>query len=156
MDVMLRRATDADMAIIMSWRSNPDVYAGNFYTQKKPLTWDEHKTWWESRNKDWREFIIEVTDCDLNVRPVGIVTVGQLDYWECEIGIAVGEVTLWGRGVAAQALSLVLAWLKERGRDYVRTTILDSNKRSRKLFEKHRFKKIGAARPGESLYRMKL
>jgi len=155
MDVMLRRATDADMALVMAWRSHPTVYAG-FYTQKKPLTWDEHKTWWESRNKDWREFIIEVTDCDLNVRPVGIVTVGQLDNYSPEIGYAIGETSLWGKGIASQAVWLVCEWLKQKEYRDVHTTILDKNVASQKVCKKVGFKRVCDARDGESRWEKKL
>ena len=155
MDVMLRRATDADMALVMAWRSHPTVYAG-FYTQKKPLTWDEHKTWWESRNQDWREFVIEITDCDLNVRPVGIVTVGQLDNYSPEIGYAIGETSLWGKGIASQAVWLVCEWLKQKGYKDVHTTILDKNVASQKVCKKVGFKRVCAARDGESRWEKKL
>lgn len=148
----LRLVTKSDMSLIMAWRSQPQIYEG-LYTQKKALTWDEHRQWWESRNNDWREFVIELRDSDMVLRPIGIVTVGQLDYWECEVGVAICDTSLWGRGYAKIALIEVIEWIKDYGKKYIRTTILDNNFRSRKLFTTLGFVRVGYARPNESLYR---
>jgi RimJ/RimL family protein N-acetyltransferase len=156
MDVLLRRADDGDMALVMSWRSNPDVYKNHFYTQQKPLTWREHKAWWQGRNKDWHEFIIEICDGDFEWRPVGMVTVGQLDNYSPEVGYAIGEVTLWGKGVVTQAVFLVIQWLKNKGYKHLHTTILDSNKASQRVTQKLGFKKVCPARDGESRWELKI
>ena len=110
--IILREATKADLPLIMAWRSNPLCYSG-FYQQTEPLKWDEHINWWQSRNQDWREFIIIY-----ETRDVGIVTIGQLDHWSPEIGYFVGEVSLWGKGIGKQAVSLALDWLREYGKEY--------------------------------------
>ncbi len=134
----------------MAWRSNPLVYAG-FYSQKAPLTWDEHDSWWRSRNEDWREYIIDLAD-----RPVGIVTVGNMDHWAPEVGWAIGEVSLWGKGVGKEAVKYALSELVEAGYQYARTTILDNNGRSIRLAKSLGFHKVGSARKGESWYQIKL
>ena len=152
--LFLRKANEADLPLIMSWRSNPLVYQG-FYSQRKPLEWAEHYQWWESRNKDWREFIIVLIE-GTHMREIGIVTIGQLDHWSPEIGFFIGEVSLWGRGIGKKAVSLGLDWLKEYGKEYCHTTILDDNKRSIRLIKSLGFTRLGKARENESWYQKRL
>ena len=71
---------------------------------------------------------------------------------EPEIGIAIGEVTLHGRGVGKQALSLALQWLKENGYIQTHVTILDNNEASVRLFTSLGYYRVGAAREGESWF----
>ena len=146
----LRQANEDDLPLIMAWRSNPLIYEG-FYQQNEPLTWPEHIDWWNSRNKDWRTFIIE-----LDNRKVGVVNIGQLDHWSPEIGYFIGEVSLWGQGIGKKAVGLALQWLKEYGKQYAHTTILDNNKRSINLIKALGFRRLGKARDGESWYQIKL
>lgn len=148
--VLLREATEYDLPLMMAWRSNPLIYQG-FYQQKEPLKWEEHITWFVLRNQDWRTFVVEY-----NGRPVGVVTIGQLDHWCPEVGYYIGEISLWNKGIGTEAVSLALDWIKQYGRDYVHTTILDKNKASIKLIEKLGFKYLGKARKGESWYQKKL
>ena len=152
--IHLRIAHEGDLPLIMAWRNQEKVYQG-FYTQKEPLRWEEHKNWWASRNKDWREFIIVLIE-NTEMRDVGVVTIGQLDHWSPEIGYFIGEVSLWGSGLGKQAVFLGLEWLKQQGKEYARTTILDNNTRSIKLAKSLGFKRLGKARVGESWYQLKI
>ena len=155
MGVTLRPATEDDLELMMAWRSNPLVYDG-FYTQKASLTWEEHWKWFHNRGNWWKIFVIQYDDRVTRIRDVGVVTVGQLEYWEPETGLYNGEVSLWGKGIAREALSQVFNILKQMGYKYTRTTILDTNERSKKLYLSLGYELIGPARPGESLYRKKL
>ena len=150
MSIYLRELLEQDYELIMAWRSDPDIYQG-FYTQNKPLTWEEHINWIKSRNKDWRTFIIIYED----IR-VGVVTIGQLDHWCPETGFYVGEKIFWGRGIGKEAVRLGLEYIKNYGREYVHTTVLNSNERSIRLLKSLGFECIGEARKGESWYREKL
>jgi len=139
----LRPTEKSDYPLIMSWRSNPLVFQG-FYRQTEPLKWEEHIAWIKSRNQDWRNFIIMYED-----RPVGGVTIGQLDHWEPEVGYYIGEVSLWGKGIGREAVKLALDYIKNYGREHCHTTVLESNERSIRLLESLGFKKNGEARKGE-------
>lgn len=156
--IKLREATDGNLELMLHWRNNPEVWQG-FYTQSRenrPLSWAEHYEWWLSRNKSWRTFIVEYFDEYEEGRSVGVVTIGQLDYWEPETGIYIGETHLWGKGIGKQALQLAIDYLCQNRYKYTRTTILDNNERSKRLYMSLGFKKVGEARPGESLYRREL
>lgn len=145
--IYLREATEQDLELLMAWRSNPVVYEG-FYQQNAPLEWEEHLGWWKSRNKDWRTFIIVLVSAYRD-RKVGVVTIGQLDHWNPEIGYYIGEVSLWGKGIGKEAVKLGINWLKERGYKACHTTVKIENKRSANLLWKLGFQVLGGAREGE-------
>lgn len=145
--ILLREATNSDMALVMAWRSNPLVYQG-FYSQKKPLEWEEHKSWWLSRNRDWKEFIVVLAE-DGCMRDIGVVTIGQLDHWSPEVGYFIGEVSLWGKGYGKESVRLSLEWLKAHGKMYCHTTVLVKNTRSLSLLRSLGFEYLDKAREGE-------
>lgn len=128
---------------MLAFRNSPLVYQG-FYRQREPLVWEEHCAWFRSRNSDWRTFIVLYGD-----RPVGIVTIGQLDHWSPEIGYHIGEVSLWGKGVGKEAVRLGCKYIKNYGREYCHTTVLKDNLRSVKLLKSLGFEYMAQARLGE-------
>jgi len=138
----------------MAWRSNPLIFQG-FYSQKEPLTWEEHIEWWHSRNQDWRMFIICLKE-ETDIREIGLVSIGQLDHWSPEIGYFIGEISLWGKGYGGEAVKLACEWLKTKGKQYTHTTILDNNERSIRLIKSLGFEYLGKARKEESWYQKKL
>ena len=153
--INLREACKCDLPIMLAWRSNKEVYKG-FYQQKGALVWEEHLKWFNSRNQDWRTLLVLYQD-----RPVGVVTIGQLDNWNPEIGYYIGEVSLWGKGVGTEAVRQGIEWVKEYAKTHsyitsVHTTILYSNKASIKLIEKLGFKHVCEARKGEGRWEMML
>ena len=150
MNVYLRPLTEADYPLTMAWRSNPLVYQG-FYSQYESLKWEEHILWIRSRNSGWRNFVVMYND-----RPVGVVTICQLDHWSPEIGYYIGEVSLWGRGIGKEAVRQGLQYIKNFGRDYCHTTVLNENTRSLKLLKSLGFKKMGEARKGEVWLTLKM
>lgn len=155
MKVLLREACHSDLELILAWRSIPQVIRG-IYSQSRTgfITWDEHYNWWHSRH-NWKIFIIQVND-NISTRDVGVVSLSQLDNWKPQVGIIIGEVTLWGRGVGRQALLLALNWLREKRYSTVFTTILKNNERSIRLFEAVGFKRVSEGREGEWEYQVKL
>ena len=134
---------DRYLTLMMAWRSNPLVYEG-FYSQTKPLTWDEHIQFWNSRPSSWGAFIIFYED-----RPVGVVTIGQLEHWSPEIGYYIGEVSLWGKGFGREAVRLGLQFIKEYGKMYCHTTVKKDNERSIRLLKSLGFEYMAEAREGE-------
>ncbi len=138
----IRTATDNDMMDVFEIRNIPEVYEG-FYTQKEPLTKQEHMTWWYSRNADWLKIIIEIDG-----KTAGIMHIGQMDHWSPEIGIAL-KPEYWGKGYGKEAIKEALSILKVRSYKYCHTTILKSNNQSLKAFKGCGFEALGDAREGE-------
>lgn len=150
--ITLRSVADFDLRLIFEWRNNPLVYEG-FYQQNKPLEWGEHRNWLASRNKDWRILMV----CMDYSFHIGVVTIGQLDHWCPEIGLYLGETSLWGRGYGTCALRLAIKWLQGYAETHrhivgIHSTILNKNKASIAIFTKCEFKRLGVARKDESWY----
>ena len=156
MTVLLRLATENDLPLMLAWRSIEKVYQG-FYTQgreNRSLNWEEHWKWWHTTS-DWKHWIIQLNDGQ-RTRDVGVIALRDLCAWNPEMGIYIGEVSLWGHGVGKKALQLALDWLKERSKSHCRTTVLKSNERAIRLFESSEFKRIGGARDGEWSYQINI
>ena len=134
---------------MMAWRNTPFVYQG-FYSQQKPLTWKEHLAWWESRNRDWHQFIVNIG------RDIGVVTIVQCDNWSPEIGFYIGEVSLWGQGYGKEAVRLAEEWLKERNYVQTHTTVKEDNKRAISLLMSRGWVRAGNARKGELRFEKEL
>ncbi len=149
--VTIREATQEDWELIMAWRSNPLVYEGK-YSQKKPLTWEEHYTFMTTRGRWWRWFIILVNDFK-TTRKVGVVTLAQLDNWNPEINSYISEVTLNDSGdVERQAVELAIEWLRDKGYQKLHTTVPDASERWIRLLLGMGFVNVGLARKGESTW----
>lgn len=147
--VLLREATDcSDATLVLSWRSNPLIWQGSYVQNRenRPLTWEEHWKWWKSQ-KNGKIFIVQLND-GVIVRDVGYLNIGGLDK-QPDFSIAIGEVTLWGKGIAKQALLLGIEWLKKHGYREVYANIIKNNERSIRLFKSVGFKTVGDGRDGE-------
>lgn len=148
--ITLRETTRDDWELILQWRNNPEVYNG-FYSQRGKIRLADHITWWEGRNKDWKSLIIEM-DGD----PIGEVRATQLDNWNPEVNIFIGQPELWGQDLGTKALRKLLLKLADWGYEYSHTTISDDNERAIKLFASLGFKRVCTAREEESRYEVKL
>lgn len=150
LNVKLREAVKSDAVLVLAWRNNPLIWQGS-YTQSKenrPLTWQEHWAWWQDK-KNRKIFIINVINGGNTKRDVGYLSINKLDQDTPEFGISIGEVSLWGQGVAKEALRLGINWLKERGYRKMSASILKNNKRSLRLFASLGFKNAGELREDE-------
>ncbi len=114
--VIIRDGIDDDALLVMTWRSNPLVYAG-FLKQKAPLQFENHWDYWKSL-KNYKHWIILYGEGEYQ-RPVGQVNAQKLDTDCPEVGYFIGETPLWGKGIATEAVRLVLDELWEMGYDQV-------------------------------------
>ena len=80
------------------------------------------------------------------------MNVSSLDGDAPEIGVLVGEVTLWQRGVGRQAVALVLRWLESAGYKKSRAFVVKDNPASIRLFESLGFSRAGEGVKGEWCY----
>ena len=152
-DVQLRPDAEDDFELIMAWRSHPQIYK-HFYIQNSPLTWEEHINFWKSR-KDRKDWLILFKENDKS-RKVGTINVSNLSNNFPEIGVLIGEITLWNRGVAKKAVRIILDWLHNRGYKGGNAKVSVENVTSQRLFEDLAFKKQKAIRDGkEWLYQIK-
>ena len=149
--IRLEPATEYDLLWMFDTRNIPEVYQG-FYTQDKPLRWDEHLDWWNSRSTTWRSFVVKgswsISEWVIREEIVGVVTIGQLDHWSPEIGYYISPPR-WGRGYGKQAVQQALRFIKKQRKDYCHTTVLKSNERSIRLLKSLGFEYMAEARKGE-------
>jgi RimJ/RimL family protein N-acetyltransferase len=121
-----------DLELVLAWRSNPEIYE-HFRRQDGPLEWEEHVSWFESRPEARFDYVVRYTD-----RRVGSVNLTETD----EVGIYLGDVSARGRGVATWALR----WVCDRfdTREPLWAEIHRENERSRALFERCGFERVGS------------
>lgn len=151
--LFLRDANEGDIALVLSWRNNPLVWEGT-YTQRAVISWQEHLNWWGAR-KDNKSYMIVLLEGSLE-REIGIIHISPLSYWSPEIGIIIGEVSLWNKGYGTKTFKMALDLLKVSGYKYTSTTVLDSNTAMIRVLEKLGFKRTCEARDGESRYSLEL
>jgi len=154
--VTLRDATEEDLELMLAWRSNPTLYEGHYeqgYLGRGILVWSEHYKWWESLSA-WKNWIIELNDSVTRKRAVGSIWFSHLDTDSPDLGLYIGEVGLWNRGIGREALKLALGWLKIQGYKKASARILKENRRSIGLFRSLSFKNIGDSREGEEQYEL--
>jgi len=156
MKVYLRDMDDADLELIMAWRSNHLVYDLGCYTQKAPLSWAEHYPWCHSRGRWWRFFIVVVDDGVTRPRDVGVVNIAQLDNFNPEFNWYLGEVSFGGHGVGTAMLTLVFEWLKAHGYCKTHTTSKADNIPARKNLLAVGCESVCEARKGELRWEKKL
>lgn len=139
MDIEYRPATEGDLELLMAWRSHPKLYR-SLYGQDGPLTWEDHLSWWRER-ENRRDYIITVNEGE-RWRDVGVVTLTGLDTDRPAVGVWVGEVTLWGNGVATEAVEFAVDWLDDHGYPVVTAEIFEENSSSQHVFEKVGFTQV--------------
>lgn len=95
------------------------------------------------------EFSGVLTICTLEDEPIGLVNYFDIDDQNkvCEVGIIIGEVQLWRRGYALEALCLLIDFLvREHGIASIYARILEENTASQHLFAKAGFIQTGTSR----------
>ena len=146
MNVEYRPVTEGDLELLMAWRSHPKVYK-NLYGQDGPLNWEDHLSWWEQRSNR-RDYIITIND-GKRWRDVGVVALSGLNTDRPAVGVWVGEVTLWGKGIATEAVEFAVDWLRDQGYSVATAEISEENTSSQRVFEKAGFsrkKRVGENR----------
>lgn len=121
-----------ELALILSWRSNPLIY-GFFLHQNGPLFWEEHHKFWINRfnREDYLIIFLE--------RPIGHIALSKMNTDYSEISILIGETTLWGKGIATEVLSSFIDMMRKKGLKNLSAVIRDNNFGSIRLFEKNGF-----------------
>jgi RimJ/RimL family protein N-acetyltransferase len=119
-----------DLELVLAWRSNPKIYR-HFRRQESPLNWEDHLSWYNSRDADRHDFIIHYED-----RRVGVVSITTSE----KISIYLGDFSAHGQGVATAALN----WLCERfeHRSPLIAEIHEENDSSKRLFKRCGFQPL--------------
>ena len=137
--VKLLKDSVIEPLLVMAWRSNPLVYQG-LLKQTAPLQWENHIDWWR-KDRAWEHWLIVYGE-GIYERPVGQVNVVNLDTDCPEIGYFIGEIPLWGKGIATDAVSDVIDWCKEHGYKKICADVRQDNPASVKLLKKLGFREV--------------
>jgi len=151
--VSLREAEERDLELLFAWNSHPQVT--RFFPSRPPvLTWEMHYAWWQTRRHrmDW---VVLYDDGRTRPRAVGVVHIRDLNTPGPEIGLYIGDVTIWGRGIGKRALELAMEWAWGHGVRRLQAVIHPRNRRSHPLFLSLGFVRIGRGRRGQVLYERK-
>lgn len=150
--IELRVLQEKDLELLMSWRSNPNIYKF-FYKQNEPLSWNEHFKWWKSRQN--REgWIISYQDED-RWRDIGTINLSKTNMEFPEIGILIGEIPLFGKGLATAAIKKLITYAKDKGYSGIIAKVMRENKGSIRLFKKLGFKEECVCEGGQIQFKLK-
>ena len=129
----LNKANLTELALLLSWRSNPEVFKF-FKHQKAALIWNDHYSF-ITNSKDRLDYLVYLDD-----RPVGHLALSNILSEYPEISIMLGETTLWGKGLSSTILSEFLKFLRLNNYKKYSARISNVNIASIRLFEKLGFK----------------
>lgn len=148
MDVKLKPVRRDDFPLLLAWAHISEIwtYLPTSRSSEK-LTWESHNQWWSVR-KDRVDWMILV-NFGHGKRPVGMVHVEGFNTEKPEIGLYIGEVALWGKGIGEQAIRLAI---KATHLPSLWAVIHPKNINSIRLFHKVGFIKVGGARDEQDLY----
>jgi RimJ/RimL family protein N-acetyltransferase len=136
-DTLYRWETDIELALWAGW-TIPRIYAAFRHKYEQRLTEPE---------KD-----LEMLGIEFEGQLVGSVQLYDIDEYErrAEVGIQVGEKSLWGRGIASTALRIILDYaFTVRNLERVCAEVYAFNQRSLRLMERVGFQKEGILRQHE-------
>ncbi len=113
-----------------------------------PLTQEDEVDWYEAVRKDPSQVIFTVFE-RLDDRPVGNVSLGGIDHQSgsAELGVLIGERSVWGRGYATEAIRLILDYgFTLLGLHHIWLKYAAFNDRARGAYERAGFREAGRLR----------
>jgi len=150
--VTLRDLEERDLPLLLAWRQDREVMR---YLPSAPpsMSWEQQWSWWLNRTEridrmvevEWWRVGAQVYEARRTAtRPVGVV---HFNLPTGEIGILMGERSLWGQGLGKQALRMFLEELRASPRIWA--VVHPENAASLALFRALGFKDVGEGRNGQ-------
>ena len=141
--VSLWHLEEQDLELVLAWRNDPEVMKW-LPSAQRPLLWQDHLDWFRRYHSGlvWQyDWTIQLETGSLVRRRRRVGTVHYVNHTS-EIGLLVGEKTLWGQGIGRIALEKALHevtgphWeLLRQAVGPVWAVVHPENTPSRKLFE---------------------
>ena len=137
-----------DLEAVINWSQDEDFCMANDWDLNR--TPEELFNWWkkcvENKKSNFKRMGIE-----LNGTLIGYGDLACINGSEAEVGIAIGESSLWGQGIGHAATILLINYGKSIGiTSYLAETHL-TNHRAQKLLERIGFREL--SRDGFELYK---
>ena len=144
--VYLRRLLRSDLDCFCAWYSNAQVTR---FLAMKPLSRAEAKRMFEHLLDDSNGVYFGVIKKG-EERPIGYVFLAHISKSHKvarELGIVIGEESLWGHGYGSEAAKLMLEYgFKQLGLHRIELLVFDFNQRARNMYSKLGFVEEGVLR----------
>ena len=138
--VVLRPPRESDVEAAYAWDRDPELAAWNGRSPIKvsfSAARRDYLARWEDPSV--KTFIIEAEE-----EPIGMATLYDFRRGGCELGIKIGPDDLRGRGLATEAVRLLVEHAFDTlGLENVRGSTLSHNHRMQRVFEKNGFEQVG-------------
>ncbi len=147
--LLLRPLASTDLRRCVKWFSDPRVI--RFLGRNSPVTVAEEERWFQAyeRRTDEQIFAIEVDGH--HVGNLGLHKVDRI-HRKAEVGIVIGEPTLWSRGYGTEAMRIALRYAFDvLGLNKISLDVLEYNDRAIRTYERLGFQREGLHR--EDVYK---
>jgi len=135
-------------AVYQRWMNDLEVSRTLTAHWRVPFTVEDEVEWFEQARRDptRRVFTIYERPDD---RPVGNAELFGIDFavGSAEVGIVIGERSIWGRGYATEALTLLLDFgFTVLGLHHIWLRYYAANERARAVYDRVGFREVGRLR----------
>lgn len=153
MEVSIRKLQEEDAQISFAWRNNPEIWK---YTGSRPdrtITPEMEKAWINAviNRPDELRFAI-IADEEY----VGNIYLTNIHDGSAVYHIFIGETRYWGKGVAFQASSQLIALAKSIGLSKISLKVHHKNLQAIRLYEKLGFHLLHGKNIDSSFYNMEI
>lgn len=153
--IRLRAPTRADIPQFVDWLNDDEVTAGLLLYL--PMSLEDEEAWFEGmrqRPSYEHPMVIEVKTEDGQYQPIGNCGFHNLD-WRVrtmEVGIFIGEKSLWNKGYGTEAMELILKHgFETMNMNRIYLQVFDNNPRAIRSYEKAGF--VHEGRQRQAAYR---
>lgn len=145
MDIQLRPIRLEDSDVVLEWSRNAVFCVANGWEIGRSA--EDVDAWWHRCVRNVGQHSIRL-GIEYEGRLVGYVDLPNIQGDTAELGIAIGETSLWGRGLGAQAVRALMTYAAtELGLTVLKAETHETNCRSRRLLESlgfHEVSRIGS------------
>lgn len=147
--IKLRTVTINDYEIVLNWSKDETFCLANGWgVNRNPE--EIYKWWLNSVNNEAEDFIR--IGIEFNEKLIGYADLACIKEHSAELGIAIGESGLWGRGIGYHsAICMITFASKKLGITTFDAETNEANVRSRRMLEKIGFKEISRIGDEENL-----
>nr|WP_302728126.1 GNAT family N-acetyltransferase [Saccharibacillus sp. CPCC 101409] len=139
--IALRALTMDDYETVLRWsRDEAFCEANEWGTNRDP---EELRRWWESVVRSGKADFVRL-GIERGGRLIGYADLAGIGGGSAELGIAIGDSGVWGRGAGRQAALLMLDYGRSECQlDFFTAETHESNLRSRRMLESIGFEEVG-------------
>ena len=140
---ILRALTVEDLALLVTWRNDPEVTR---HLSDRIKTLDEAEKWFHRATSNAYNRILGI---ESDGKLIGYCFVEDVDMVNrrCEVGIVIGTVDCWGKGIGGYVINEMLRYcFNELQLHRVYAVVTEGNDRSIRLLENSGFSREGTMR----------